>query len=30
MLFPDIVQSVGRTPMVELRHLDAGGRDGSS
>src|SRR5579862_6318418 len=25
MLFPDIVQSVGRTPMVELGHLDAGG-----
>jgi cysteine synthase len=25
MLFPDIVQSVGRTPLVELRHLDAGG-----
>src|SRR4051812_37998663 len=25
MLFPDIVQSVGRTPMVELAHLAAGG-----
>ncbi len=25
MLFPDIVQSVGRTPLVELRSLDAGG-----
>ena len=25
MLFPDIVQSVGRTPLVELRHLDTGG-----
>jgi cysteine synthase len=25
MLFPDIVQSVGRTPVVELRSLDAGG-----
>jgi cysteine synthase len=25
MLFPDIVQSVGRTPMVELAHLRAGG-----
>jgi cysteine synthase len=24
MLFPDIVQSVGRTPVVELRSLDAG------
>ncbi len=26
MLFPDIVQSVGRTPMVELRHLDTAAR----
>jgi cysteine synthase A len=25
MLFTDIIQSIGRTPMVELRHLDAGG-----
>ncbi|HEY4395514.1 MAG TPA: cysteine synthase A [Polyangia bacterium] len=25
MLFPDIVQSVGRTPLVELRGLDASG-----
>ena len=25
MLFSDIIQSIGRTPMVELRHLDAGG-----
>src|SRR5579863_3675814 len=25
MLFADIVQSVGRTPMVELGHLDTGG-----
>src|SRR5580704_7866550 len=25
MLFPGIVQSVGRTPMVELGHLEAGG-----
>src|SRR3954463_13830407 len=25
MLFPDIVQSVGRTPMVELAHLSIGG-----
>jgi cysteine synthase len=25
MLFPDIVQSVGRTPLVEVRTLDAGG-----
>ncbi|HVV52292.1 MAG TPA: cysteine synthase A [Polyangia bacterium] len=25
MLYPDIVQSVGRTPLVELRRLDAGG-----
>ena len=25
MLFPDIVQSVGRTPLVELRGLDAAG-----
>src|SRR5437763_7681960 len=25
MLFPDIIQSVGRTPMVELAHFDAGG-----
>jgi len=25
MLFPDVVQSVGRTPLVELRRLDASG-----
>ncbi|HVZ85939.1 MAG TPA: cysteine synthase A [Polyangia bacterium] len=25
MLFPDIVQSIGRTPIVELRKLDVGG-----
>jgi cysteine synthase A len=25
MLFPDIIQSVGRTPMVELRRLDTAG-----
>jgi cysteine synthase A len=25
MLFPDILQSVGRTPLVELRSLEAGG-----
>src|SRR5262245_30118093 len=25
MLFPDVVQSVGRTPLVELRRLDTGG-----
>ena len=25
MLFPDVVQSVGRTPLIELRRLDASG-----
>ena len=25
MLFSDIVQSVGRTPLVELRKVEAGG-----
>ena len=25
MLFPDVVQSVGRTPLVELRRLDTSG-----
>src|ERR1700758_5333299 len=25
MLFPDVVQSVGRTPLIELRRLDTSG-----